>query len=108
MTDGSSTRRSLAAQLIRVVPRDVDRDPKSPSTLFTMLHQMPGKELQLLDEIRARPGLGNGEQLDLIDEFWTQTLPAALELPFRGVQAPFANIRGMMEFFDHENPAADR
>jgi hypothetical protein len=108
LRDGSSMHRSLAAQLLTVVPRDLDRDPKPPSPLFTVLQQLPGKELRLLDEVRARPGLGYGEQLDLIDEFWTRTLPTALELPFRGVQAPFANLRGMVEYFEHDGPEDDR
>ncbi|WP_394378405.1 tubulin-like doman-containing protein [Saccharopolyspora spinosa] len=108
ISNGSGTNRDLAAELISIKPRNVDRDPEPPSPLYTTLHQLPAKEAQLLDEIRDRPGIGAGEQLDLIEEFWTRTLPAALELPFRGVQAPFANLRDMTNYFDYRSPAVDR
>ncbi|MEV0697261.1 tubulin-like doman-containing protein [Saccharopolyspora sp. NPDC050389] len=106
--NGSGTNRALAAALIAIKPRNVDRDPSPPSPLFTAFQQLPEKEAQLLDEIRNRPGIGAGEQLDLIEEFWTQTLPAAMGMPFRGVQAPFANLRDMTDYFDYQSPAGDR
>jgi hypothetical protein len=103
LSDGSGTRYELAGELIRSVPVDVDRNPKPPSKLFTMLCQMAGKELQRVAEMRNRPGIGAGEQIDLFEEFWAKSLPAALDLPFRGVKAPFANLRGLQEFFEHED-----
>jgi hypothetical protein len=105
---GSSTHHSLAAELLRTVPRNVDRNPEKPAELFTMLYELPGKEIQLVDELRGRPGIDAAEQIDLIDEFWSETLPAALDLPFRGVQAPFANLRGMAEYFAQESPVDER
>ncbi|TDD55588.1 tubulin-like doman-containing protein [Saccharopolyspora elongata] len=104
----NGNKRALAAELIATKPRNVDRDPAPPSPLFAAFQQLPEKEAQLLDEIRNRPGIGAGEQLDLIEEFWTRTLPAAMGLPFRGVQAPFANLRDMTEYFDYQSPAGDR
>jgi len=108
LSDSSSARRSLAGELIRALPRNVDRSPEPPSPLFTTLCQLPGKEVQLIDEMRNRPGIGTGEQISLFEEFWARTMPAALDLPFRGVKAPFANLRGLTEFFDHEFPEGVR
>ncbi|MDQ3150991.1 MAG: tubulin-like doman-containing protein [Actinomycetota bacterium] len=108
LNDSSSTRRNLAAELISTLPQNVDRSPEPPSSLFTMLYQLPGKELPLINEVRNRPGIGTGEQIALFEEFWTRTMPAALDLPFRGVKAPFDNLRGLTEFFGHESPEQDR
>lgn len=108
LSDGGSTRRSLAGELTGVVPRNVDRSPEPPSALLTAVCELAGKELQLIEEVRSRPGIGTGDQLNLFEEFWSQTLPAALELPFRGVKAPFANLRGLIEFFDHRGPESGR
>jgi len=108
LSDSSSARHSLAGELIRALPRNVDRNPEPPSPLFTTLCQLPGKEVQLIDEMRHRPGIGTGEQISLFEEFWARTMPAALDLPFRGVKAPFANLRGLTEFFDHEFPEGVR
>ena len=102
LADGDRNRRTLAAELMKALPVGLDLDPRPPSPLFTTLLHLKDKQVQLVEEVRARPGLGSSEQLDLIHEFWAQTLPAALDLPFRGVQAPFANLRGMVEFFEHE------
>ncbi|WP_197522926.1 tubulin-like doman-containing protein [Actinokineospora pegani] len=102
LSDGSSTRRSLAGELTRTVPLNVDRDPAPPSPQFTKLLELQGKQLQLIDELRGRPGIDTAQQIDLMDEFWKMTLPAALDLPFRGVQSPFANLRGMADYFGRE------
>ncbi|MGO1051320.1 tubulin-like doman-containing protein [Crossiella sp. CA198] len=108
LSDGSGARSSLAAQLIAAVPLDIDRNPAAPAPLFSTLYELPAKELRLVDELRARPGLDAARQIDLIEEFWQETLPAALDLPFRGVQAPFPNLRGMTEYFACQSPAVDR
>ncbi|MGH3931041.1 MAG: tubulin-like doman-containing protein, partial [Pseudonocardiaceae bacterium] len=108
LRDSGSTRRSLAGELIRALPRDVDRTPEGPSPLFTTVCQLQGKEVQLIAEVRSRPGIGAGEQISLFEEFWSHTLPTALDLPFRGVKAPFDNLRGMTEFFDSEFPEGGR
>ncbi|MGH3624423.1 MAG: tubulin-like doman-containing protein [Sciscionella sp.] len=105
LRDGSNTRYHLAGALISALPLDVDRNPAPPSPLFTMVCQLPGKELQRIGEMRNRPGIGAGEQIDLFEEFWSHALPAALDLPFRGVKAPFANLRGLQEFFEHDELA---
>jgi hypothetical protein len=88
--------------VMQALPRNVDRNPDSPSRLLGLLCQLQGKELTLIEEVRHRPGISGGEQINMFEEFWSQTLPAALDLPFRGVQAPFANLRGLLEYFGHE------
>ncbi|QFZ19632.1 tubulin-like doman-containing protein [Saccharothrix syringae] len=108
LSDGSSTRRSLAGELVRTVPHNVDRDPEPPAPLFTTLCELPGKELQLVEELRARPGIDSAQQIDLMEEFWATTWPAAFDLPFRGVQSPFPNLRGMADYFAHALPAEGR
>jgi hypothetical protein len=102
LSDGSGPRRSLAASLIGALPLNVDHNPARPSSLLLSLCHLPTSELPLIDKMRQRPGIGNGGQVNLFEEFWAQTLPAALDLPFRGVQAPFANLRGLLEFDQDE------
>jgi hypothetical protein len=98
--DGSSAGASLAGELIRALPQNVDRSPEPPSPLLIMLCEMPDGELKRIEEVRHRPGIGAAAQISLFEEFWSWTLPAALDLPFRGVKAAAPNLQGLITSFE--------
>jgi len=105
LSNGDRSDRNLVEQVMQVLPRNVDRNPDRPSRMLTSLVGLQQPELTLIGEVRRRPGISGGEQIDMFEEFWGETLPAALDLPFRGVQAPFANLRGLLKFFDYDEGA---
>ncbi|TQM84465.1 tubulin-like protein [Saccharothrix saharensis] len=89
LTDDEQIRRDLCAQLINSVPDGVDRAPRQPSPLFERLMKLPSAQLAEIDATLAdRTGSGGRARLNAMREFWAETFPNALNLPFRGVNTP--------------------
>ncbi|MEV0678900.1 tubulin-like doman-containing protein [Actinosynnema sp. NPDC050436] len=94
LTDDEQIRRDFCARLIATAPRGVDRRPEPPHPLFDLLVDLAGNELEEIDvALSQRSGSGRRRLLGL-REFWGQTLPAALKLPFRGVNNPLQDNLG--------------
>ncbi|MFW6641197.1 tubulin-like doman-containing protein [Nocardiopsis algeriensis] len=76
----------FSAQLMSELPLGVDSTPKAPHHLFTTLYEIATdtRETEELDRmITQLDGRSRSRALQLRD-FWTRTVPAALELDFPG------------------------
>ncbi|TCO52949.1 tubulin-like doman-containing protein [Actinocrispum wychmicini] len=89
LTDDEQIRRDLCAQLISGVPDGVDRIPRWPSPMFERVMKLPATQLAEIDGALAdRTGTSGRTRLNAMREFWAETFPNALRLPFRGVNLP--------------------
>ncbi|WP_112263169.1 tubulin-like doman-containing protein [Lentzea terrae] len=89
LTDDEQIRRDFCAKLISTTPRGVDRRPDKPAQLFDQIVGMASAELARIDtELGQRTGESGTRRLLALREFWEETLPGALRLPFRGVTNP--------------------
>ncbi|GAA3670525.1 hypothetical protein C8D88_105323 [Lentzea atacamensis] len=90
LTDDEEIRRDHCARLLATTPRGVDRRPHPPSRLFDRIVGLAAGELDLAESGRYR-------------EFWAETLPGALRLPFRGVRNPLQdNLHDLREWVARE------
>jgi hypothetical protein len=103
-TDDEQIRRDFCAKLIAMTPVGVDRRPESPAPLFTHLLDMADSELRSIDAALAQRSGDSGKRRLLgLREFWAETLPAALKLPFRGVNNPLQDNLGDLRDWVAEN-----
>jgi hypothetical protein len=100
LTDDEQIRRDFCAKLIASTPHGVDRRPAKPAELFERIVDMSSSELEHIDaELRQRTGDSGSRRLVAMREFWEETLPGALRLPFRGVNNPLQdNLTDLREW----------
>ncbi|GAA3868914.1 hypothetical protein GCM10022243_38140 [Saccharothrix violaceirubra] len=102
LTDDEQIRLDLCAALIATTPRGVDHRPDPPASVFDLVWGLAATELRLIDEAIAEGG-GDLTRLHDLREFWAETLPAALKLPFRGVNRPLRdNLADLRGWFEHD------
>jgi hypothetical protein len=106
LTDDEQIRRDFCAKLITSHPIGLDRRPQYPSPLFEELIAMATGQLAEIDAVLAnRTGDRAKARLSAAREFWADTLPAAMKLPFRGVNQPLQdNLADLLEWVQSDRP----
>ncbi|MDT3443541.1 MULTISPECIES: tubulin-like doman-containing protein [unclassified Pseudofrankia] len=95
LADDDVIRRDFCEQLMHSSPHGIARGPVPPAELFLTLYKVAEALKTELDERRALRKAGPHGH---VQEFWTKTFPAALDLPFENVSLPvFANLRELVE-----------
>lgn len=86
----------FCAQLMAELPLGVESRPVEPHASYRALCQLADKEVERLDRM-LEDLRGNSRNRALqIQDFWENTLPAALETEFQGVAAPLsANLNAL-------------
>jgi len=97
IVDDQQIRREFCEQLMKTLPIGLESAPRPPSDLYIQMSSIADEEIKLLEELLPRLPEGN-TYAQLLRSFWSQTLPAALDLPFEGVNHPIATtLRGLEE-----------
>ncbi|MGH4013593.1 MAG: tubulin-like doman-containing protein [Pseudonocardiaceae bacterium] len=88
LADDEQVRRDFCAQLITTLPNNLTGRPDAPKPLFQQLVELRDKEAEKAERMLDRPSEAGRRRLMSILEFWNETFPAALSMPFHGVDAP--------------------
>jgi hypothetical protein len=88
--DDSQVRRLFCEQLMRELPEGLNGTPQRPDLLYRAIRQVAHDQIELLDDMIARQKPGQSASAARMRAFWAETLPAALDRPFSGVDAPIA------------------
>jgi Tubulin like len=88
ITDDESIRRDVCARLMASRPDGIDRTPRSPSELYLLLRKMADGQRLATGDLRHNLPRGSRSYAEALHNFWDRLLPAALDLPFRGVHSP--------------------
>lgn len=95
-----SIRRDFGARLMYTLPIGLDGTPQPPSLLYRTVRSIAEQQRALLAELLPKLPPSSRGKAETLLEFWSQTLPAALELPFSGIGNPVrANLRDLEEAF---------
>lgn len=100
LADDEQIRRDFCARLTATLPEGLDSSPLPAVPLFETLLELERSQPKELDELLARTPAKKGRrrQLEWLREFWTETFPAAMVLPFHGVINPVEdNLRDLYE-----------
>jgi hypothetical protein len=86
--------RQFCAQLMRELPDGLEGSYRNPDPLFTTVCGLAEKEIQQLDELIEQLPVSSRGRAQQMRQFWADTLPAALEREFAGLESPArANLR---------------
>jgi hypothetical protein len=100
ITDDQQIRREFCEQLMNTLPVGLESAPPGPSDLYVRVRWMAADEMLLLEELLPRLPEGS-TYARLLRTIWAETLPAALDLPFEGVNHPVAHtLRKLEEVVD--------
>ncbi|MGH3156150.1 MAG: hypothetical protein ACRDNF_06195, partial [Streptosporangiaceae bacterium] len=92
--DDDDLHRLFYAQLMRELPERLEGWPTLPHHLYVTIRDTAAAQIELLDEIMKKQGVGQRARAAQLRAFWAETLPAALDLPFTGLESPVAiNLR---------------
>ncbi len=91
--DGS---RASSGKLMREIPVGVNGDYQNPDPLYLTLVRLAAEQTELLTEMISESQPANHARADLMLEFWTQTLPGALDREFTDIEEPAQpNLRSL-------------
>jgi Tubulin like len=88
ITDDESIRRDVCARLMASRPDNVDRTPRQPAELYWVLRKIADDQLSVTAALFASLPPNSRSYAAALHDFWARLLPAALDLPFRGVGSP--------------------
>ena len=102
---GDEIHRRFSPDLMRELPVGIDGRPKRPGELYLVIRDLAAGQIELLEDMMNKQAASQRAHAAQMRGFWANTLPAALELPFTGIESPVApNLRELeSEFYD---PAA--
>jgi hypothetical protein len=99
--DDDDLHRRFCGQLMRELPAGIDSSPSLPDKLYTVLRDLATGQVKLLDEMMKNQTVGSKSRLTQMRGFWANTLPAALDLEFAGIEAPVvATLRELQMVVD--------
>lgn len=103
-SDGTPLTRDVAAYLMRSVPAGLAAAPAPPAEFSTFfVRQLARDETALLAQMRERTGTVAARTEELF-EFWTRTVPAALDRPFADRRAWRDSLRELdADHFDAQS-----
>jgi len=82
--DGEQIRLDYGARLMSTLPQGLDANPVAPSKLYLRFLELAEDQVALLERQPA-----DNYYAGLLHEFWSKTLPAALDLRFAHVSNPW-------------------
>lgn len=108
LTHTEPSDRGLSVHMMRALPRDLDRVPSPPGDLLLTLVGLQDDQLREIKALSRPTSSGEKRQIAMFEEFWADTLPAALQLPFQGVQSSYRNLDDLLRSFIPEHRATLR
>ncbi len=64
--------------------------PPQPSGLYVVLRDFAEGQIELLDDMMKKQAVGQRSRASQMRGFWADTLPAALDQEFAGLESPVA------------------
>jgi hypothetical protein len=101
LEDDSDLRRSFCSQLMQELPDGLTSDVRPPHPLYLTVVGLAEEQAVLLDQIISEIPAPTRPRAEQLRRFWTQTLPAAQQLPFSrsdAVRANLASLAGSRRF----------
>jgi hypothetical protein len=94
--DDDDIHQRFCAQLMRELPGGLDSRPQAPDLLYLMVRDLAEGQIECLDDMMKRQPDGQRSRAAQLRGFWADTLPAALDQEFTGLEAPIAeNLRSL-------------
>jgi hypothetical protein len=91
-------RRDFCEQLMRTQPVGVTGRPVDPHIVFQKFVDDAGTQAQLMADMLNKLPAGSRSWVGHLHDFWSTTVPAALDMPFEKVTTPVrANLRQLYE-----------
>ena len=92
--DDDDIHRRFCAQLMRELPDGIDGRPKLPHDLYVAIRDLGQAQVGVLDDMIKQQPAGQRSRATQIRAFWAETLPAARDQHFTGLESPVAsNLR---------------
>jgi len=83
-------------ELMQEMPDGLDATPSAPHPLYVTIRDMAPGQVETLDEMMKKQEADQRARTAQMRAFWADTLPAALDLPFDGPEAPVGkNLRAL-------------
>lgn len=97
--DGSEVHREFCKVLLTELPDGVTSKPKAPGPLYTAIRDLAAGQIEVIDAMMKEDDEGHRARDLQMREFWAETLPAALDEEFSGVNGRVArNLRGLERY----------
>ncbi len=88
--DDDDIHRAFCAVLLTELPDGVTSRPKPPGPLYTQIKNLAAAQIKILDEMIKEDEEGHRSRDTQMRRFWAETLPAALNEEFTGVNGRVA------------------
>ena len=95
--DDDDIHQRFCAQLLRELPDGLDGTPHKPDHLYLVIRDLAEGQVECLDDMMARQAAGQRSRAAQMRGFWADTLPAALDQRFRGLESPIAENLRLLE-----------
>jgi hypothetical protein len=76
---------------MKELPKGLDARPPHPDPLYVTVRNMAAAQIDTLDNLLKKQAVGQRARAAQMHAFWGKTLPAALDLPFSGLESPVGN-----------------
>lgn len=92
--DDDDIHQRFCAQLLRELPEGLDGRPQPPDHLYLVVRDLAAGQIEYLDDMMKQQAASQQSRAAQMRGFWADTLPAALDQKFRGLESPIAvNLR---------------
>ncbi len=92
--DDDDIHQRFCAQLLRELPDGLDGRPRVPDRLYLVVRDLAEGQVECLDDMIKQQAADQTSRAAQMRGFWADTLPAALDQRFRGLESPIAeNLR---------------
>lgn len=91
--DDDRIRRDVCAQLMSALPEGLGSTPRSPGQIYRTLRKIADTQQLILERMLHELPANSRAVAQARHRFWTQTLSAALDLPFQNISSP---VRGTL------------
>jgi len=95
--DDNDIHRRFCGQLMRELPNGLDGTPQRASKLYMTLRGIAADQIVALDDLMKKQSDDQRSRAGQMRGFWADTLPAALDLEFTGLDAPVAKTLSELE-----------
>ena len=101
-SDNDEIRRDFCRELMRELPVGLDSRPQPPSQLYRVFCDLAKTQIERIDGLSHGLATTGRERARQLKAFWAETLPAALEYEFEGLEtATRANLNALEYSIDH-------
>ncbi len=92
--DDNDVHHLFCRELMQELPEGLDATPSPPAPLYVGIRDMAPGQIEILDDLMKNQAVGQQVRTVQMRAFWADTLPAALDWPFHGLEAPVGkNLR---------------